>query len=67
MRVENGRFVLYDLNSHNGTVVNNTKVREIILKPGMLIYFGDVMVVFAQEDRRVTESLEMDTGELKGK
>ena len=65
IRVENGRFVLYDLNSRNGTIVNKTRVKELRLKPGMLIHFGEVMVVFVQEDRRVTESLDMDTGELK--
>jgi len=65
IRVENGRFVLHDLNSHNGTIVNKTRVKELRLKPGMLIHFGEVMVVFVQEDRLVTESLDMDTGELK--
>ena len=67
IRVENGNFVLHDLNSHNGTIVNNTRVKQLRLKPGMLIYFGEVMVVFVQENRQVTESLDMDTGELSGK
>ncbi|MDH3943567.1 MAG: FHA domain-containing protein [Anaerolineae bacterium] len=64
IRVEKGNFVLHDLNSHNGTIVNQTKVSDLVLKPGTLVYFGNVMVVFVQEDRRVTENLEQDTGEL---
>jgi pSer/pThr/pTyr-binding forkhead associated (FHA) protein len=66
IRVENGNFVLHDLNSHNGTIVNQSTVKQHVLKPGTLIYFGNVMVVFVQQDKRVTENLEQDTGELAG-
>ena len=65
IRVSNGNFTLIDLNSHNGTMVNKKNIEETVLKPGMIIHFGEVMVVFVKENKRVTESLEKDTGELK--
>lgn len=65
IRVDNGQFALFDLNSHNGVMVNNKMVNQIVLKSGMMIHLGEVVVVFVQEDRKTTESLEMDTGELK--
>lgn len=67
IRVQDGHFVLTDRNSHNGTFINDNKIKEVELEPGTLIYFGEAMVFFVQEDKRITESLEMDTGELKGK
>ena len=43
---ENGRFVLRDLESTNGTVVNGTKVKVHTLRSGEIIIFGNANFVF---------------------
>jgi len=65
IRFENGEFVLYDLNSANGTFINHRAVEKQVLKPGALFYLADVAIVFVRDDKHVTDSLSKDTGELK--
>ena len=65
IRLENDDFVLYDLNSSNGTFVNQRSVEKHILKPGTLFYLADVAIVFVKDDKKVTDSLYKDTGELQ--
>ena len=60
---EEGQFILYDINSSNGTFINDMRITKGKLKPGTIFYIGDVAMVFVQ-DKKVTNSLEMDTGEL---
>jgi CRP-like cAMP-binding protein/Fe-S-cluster-containing hydrogenase component 2 len=43
---EGSRFVLRDLNSTNGTVVNGNPVNEIELQPGDLIEMGELQLEF---------------------
>lgn len=64
LRVDSGRFVLSDRNSQNGTIVNKSKVAEMLLKTGTIIYFGKAMAVFVQEDEKIDASMEVDTEEL---
>lgn len=64
IRVDSGRFILSDRNSQNGTIVNKSKVGEMLLKTGTIIYFGKAMVVFIQDDKQVEASSEVDTEEL---
>jgi len=43
---EAGRFILRDLNSTNGTLVNGNAVTEIDLHPGDVIEMGEMQVEF---------------------
>jgi pSer/pThr/pTyr-binding forkhead associated (FHA) protein len=44
---DNGRWYLEDLQSANGTLVNNARVyRPVALNDGDVINFGDEVVVF---------------------
>lgn len=65
IRYEDGRFILIDQESTNGTFVKHKRIKWHLLQPGTLFYLGDVALVFAYEDKKVTDSLEKDTGELK--
>ena len=46
VQLEDGRFVLRDLNSSNGTFVNGIPVREHVLEPGDRIRAGDSILMF---------------------
>jgi hypothetical protein len=46
IRFERGQFVLYDLGSLNGVVVNGTLVRHAILRPGDIVGIGSYSFVF---------------------
>ena len=43
---EGGRFVLRDLNSTNGTLVNGNPIAEIDLHPGDVIEMGEMQMEF---------------------
>lgn len=58
-------FILHDMGSANGTKVNDAAVNEWVLTPGTLFHLADVKLVFVKDDKRVTNSLKSDTGELK--
>ena len=64
IRFENEEFVLYDLNTANGTFINQRKVKSGVLFSGALIHLGDITLVFVRDNNRITRNLEMDTGEL---
>ncbi len=64
IRFEYEEFVLYDLNSSNGTFINQRKVRSGVLFSGALINLGDITLVYVRDNKKITENLEMDTGEL---
>jgi hypothetical protein len=44
--VEQGKTVLRDLGSTNGTFVNRTPVKETVLLPGQTIHLGGVEIIF---------------------
>src|SRR5690606_26969744 len=44
--VEGDRYVLRDLDSTNGTVVDGTPVREAFLAPGARVALGDTVILF---------------------
>ncbi len=46
LAAEGDRYVLRDLDSTNGTIVDGTPVREAYLAPGARIVFGDTEVLF---------------------
>lgn len=55
-RQPDGRFLVEDLASGNGTFVNDRRVKAWQLKPGDLIRFGNVEFVFEAEDAEGSEA-----------
>lgn len=49
---ENGRHVLYDLNSTNGTFLNEKKVTRAILKEGDVVRVGETHFLYKVEQHR---------------
>ncbi|MEU4515859.1 FHA domain-containing protein [Nonomuraea wenchangensis] len=64
VRHEEGRYVLRDLGSRNGTLVNGARVATHVLRPGDLITIGDEVFCFelAGEDADTI----MDPGTVRG-
>jgi hypothetical protein len=52
VRPENGRFVLHDLRSTNGTLVNEKKVSRHVLEEGDVIAIGETSMQFRREMKR---------------
>lgn len=50
LRLRYGRYVLYDLGSRGGTLVNSARVTETILQPGDVISLAGVMLVYMEDD-----------------
>lgn len=50
LRIMQGRYMLFDLASTYGTFVNGLRVNTHVLRPGDVISFGGVPVVFGLED-----------------
>jgi len=50
LRVIQGHFVLFDLDSMGGTFVNGQRTTQIVLYPGDLISLAGVTLIFAQDD-----------------
>jgi pSer/pThr/pTyr-binding forkhead associated (FHA) protein len=65
IRYEDSEFIIHDLNSSNGTFINRRQIGSKVLKPGTLFYLAEVAIVFVKDDKKVTDSLQKDTGELK--
>ena len=59
LAAEGDRYVLRDLDSTNGTIVDGTPVREAYLAPGARIVFGDTEVLF-QPRKKWEEELKMN-------
>jgi pSer/pThr/pTyr-binding forkhead associated (FHA) protein len=49
---ENGKHVLYDLNSTNGTFLNDKKVNRSVLKEGDTIRVGETQFLYKIEQHR---------------
>lgn len=49
LRLRHGRYVLYDLNSRQGTWVNGQRVREWVLHPGDVIRLGAVDIIYGED------------------
>jgi len=64
IRKEKDDYVLYDLDSSNGTYVKYNPVKKHILKSGTLFYVADVVIVFVNEDEQMLKDLDRETGEL---
>lgn len=49
MRLINGRYVIFDLNSTGGTYVNDQRVLQSVLVPGDVISLAGIPLIFGQE------------------
>lgn len=58
LRQRYGRWVLYDLGSAAGTMVNNDRVEECVLRPGDVISLAGVTLIYGEEEQTGKE----DTG-----
>lgn len=47
------RFILNDLNSTNGTFINDVRIRQVYLDPGQEFQIGQVKIVFNRADQPV--------------
>ncbi|MEP7289822.1 MAG: DUF3662 and FHA domain-containing protein [Chloroflexota bacterium] len=66
LRLRFGHYVIYDLGSSGGTLVNNHAVQEHILKSGDVISLAGVALIYIEEEistgqRRVNAQLKTDT------
>ncbi|HET7294988.1 MAG TPA: FHA domain-containing protein [Vicinamibacteria bacterium] len=53
VRFEDGRFVLHDLKSTNGTFVNEQRVSRHALEPGDVVKLGETQLLFKMDRRKV--------------
>ncbi len=61
-----GGWVLKDLRSTNGILVNDEKVSKIALQEGDIITAGNCTIVFHTEPVRVEKSTDTDTRKIPG-
>jgi transcriptional regulator with GAF, ATPase, and Fis domain len=66
---EESGYVLYDLQSTNGTFVNKVRIREAFLKPGCTVQLGQSEMKFyaGEEELEIVPSRKDHCGDLVGK
>jgi len=64
LRIMQGRYMLFDLASTQGTYVNGVRINQQELKAGDVISFGGVPVVFGIEDQPSNPSISLPTKQL---
>ncbi len=63
LRLRFGRFVVYDLGSSGGTFVNDQRVQECLLKPGDVLRFAGVSVIYGEDQNaRTVPGRDSDAG-----
>jgi len=66
LRIINGRFVAFDLNSTGGTFVNGQRISQSVLYPGDVISLAGVALIFGQDNPLPHSGLK-DTAPLPGR
>jgi len=59
IRLINGSFVIFDLDSAGGTMVNNININKAVLHPGDVISLAGVPIVFGQENTLPDETQDL--------
>jgi pSer/pThr/pTyr-binding forkhead associated (FHA) protein len=49
LRVREGRYVLFDLGSTSGTIVNGRRVHQHVLRPGDVITIAGTSIVYGED------------------
>ncbi|HIE39256.1 MAG TPA: DUF2662 domain-containing protein [Anaerolineales bacterium] len=66
LRRRYGRYILYDLGSSGGTMINGYPVQECVLQPGDVISFAGIEVIYGEDPPAPSpEPAEGDTSALK--
>jgi len=62
-------FMLSDLDSTNGTVLNNSRIKQVYLSPGDVIHIGNTKIEFQSFDEKIKikPSTKTEYGEMVGK
>lgn len=61
IRAIRGQYVLFDLNSTGGTVVNGRRIRQYTLKPGDVISLSGVPLIYGEDSPNDAESTRQTT------
>jgi hypothetical protein len=48
LRLRFGKYMVYDLGSHSGTLVNGQRIQECVLQPGDVITLGNVQLIYGE-------------------
>lgn len=56
LRAIKGRYVLFDLDSRGGTLVNDQRIHQSVLYPGDVISLAGVPLVFGQDETRLGQT-----------
>ena len=64
IRQQNDGFTLVDLNSTTGTHLNNQRIMQHKLSSGDLFYLANIPIMFIEDDSRLRENLNQNTGTL---
>jgi pSer/pThr/pTyr-binding forkhead associated (FHA) protein len=67
IRLEEGKFHIYDLDSTSGTSLNRKRVQKSLLYSGDLISVAHVPLLFIDEGWTLENDPDLKTGELKKK
>ena len=59
IRLVNGKFIIFDLDSSGGTMVNNQKIHQATLHSGDVISLAGVPLIFGQETTPPDETQEL--------
>lgn len=60
IRAIRGQYILFDLNSTGGTVVNGMRVRQCALKPGDVISLSGVPLIYGEDSANDEETEQLD-------
>lgn len=64
VRFEGDKFVLYDLNSTGGTILNGIKINKSVLTSGDCFLLAGAPIVFAHNLPQLGKKANADTGDL---
>ena len=62
IKFEEGKFIIYDLDSTSGTFLNNKKIKKSILYSGDLILLANIPIMFIDESGSLESAAEKVTG-----